>query len=316
MVDEPHPGGIPTATRHRELSVLPGMCGPLHAFAATTGDWTWQTVGDLCGFDVCTAHDAEGRPAYLAFAYFRISSRGSLHPGSLTFGDRLSVDSAAHDAGRSSVLTRHRIRRLTPGAVERPTAFHPSELADQPRQDSLYIENFNAWVARRSEGCNADLLHAPPPAFRVSSLPPVPTGATAQDVWRTARRDGSLSEEGFEDWLPVAPAAITEQPVDAACDVNGVGLLYFASFFSIAERAQLALWRQLGRNVTEFLQRTLLDLRMCYFGNADVDSILRTETRLRHHPTSPRLERADILVRDVATDRSIAVASWLYRRPD
>jgi probable biosynthetic protein (TIGR04098 family) len=299
------PGLRPGSTR--SVTVRPGMCGPGSLFVGQLGDWTWETVSAQCDTDVFAARDADGNPTYLAFYYFRVRGSRALHPGALTFGDRLTVTSGCYDQGTESVLTLHRIDRAGAPEAERPLDLH--EFYEQPRDGSLYVENFNRWVTRSAPGSNEGLVKSSPPGFRNDGLPRLPAAYSPRAVYREARtahtfRD--LAEPGFrllEETVEV------EHPVDIVRDVNGVGLLYFASYFSMVDKAALALWHRLGRSDRAFLRRIVVDQQMCYLGNADLDSVLILSARVRAGTAEPGEELVDVVIRDRDSGRVIAVST-------
>ncbi|MFD5554698.1 LnmK family bifunctional acyltransferase/decarboxylase [Streptomyces sp. NPDC127068] len=300
------------ASVRRIVVVRPGMCGPLQSLVACVGDWTWETVSMVCGLDVCNARNAQGLPSYLSFYYYRISSSGRLRPQDLTFGDRIEVDSLVFDSGRLSVLTAHRIRRTT-GPLQPPLPFDVDEIQGRPRPDCLYVENLNVWVSRSNPYSNVALVRSAPLGFTHAHLPRSP-GAPAPRVLCAQTRDlGVFPDPARAHWPRRGPEVTSQQPVDVIRDVNGAGLLYFAAFFPIAERAQLHQWRATGRTDRAFLDRTLLDARICYLGNADLDATLTVALRTSHDPEDPAHEKNDLTVRDATTDRTIAVAAFRHR---
>jgi probable biosynthetic protein (TIGR04098 family) len=303
----------PAALR-RLVTVEPGMCGPTQALVACVGDWTWETVSDACGLDVFNARDAQGRPAYLSFYYYRITSGGSFHPKQLTFGDRLEVQSRVFDAGRRSVLTVHRLRHITEFADGDGTEpFGVSEAYTQHRDDCLYVENLNVWVSRGGAHTNVGLVHSPPVGFDNTVLPKLPEGYSPRFLCSQVRTRHAFPDPGTDPWPRSGPDYVVERAVDITHDVNGVGLLYFASFFAIAERAQLDQWCSLGRSGRSFLNRIIRDARICYLGNADLDTTLRLRLRSVQHPQDPAEEKTDIVIHDISTDRTIAVAAFRHR---
>jgi len=58
---------------------------------------------------------------------------------------------------------------------------------------------------------------------------------------------------------------------------SGPGILRI--LFSIIDGALLKLWKHLGRSAQSFLNRVVLDHKLCYLGNADIDSVLRITLR-------------------------------------
>lgn len=301
----------PAAVR-RLVTVAPGMCGSLKALAVCAGDWTWETVGAVCGLDVPNACDTDGRPSYLAFYYVRISS-GSVQVRQFTFGDRLEVQSRVFEAGPLSVLTVHRIRRVSELDPESSELFGVEEAFLRPRADCVYIENFNVWLGRGAAGGNVGLVYVPPVGFTQAQLPRVPSWYSPRAVCAAARYAQVLPDPAADGWEPAGPEVRVEHAVDVVDDVNGVGLLYFASFFSIAERVQLRRWRSLGRSSSSFLDRRVEDFRICYLGNADLDSTLSLRLGTTRHPSDLAREKSDLVVLDVSTDRVIAVVSSRYR---
>ncbi|MGW2562305.1 LnmK family bifunctional acyltransferase/decarboxylase [Streptomyces sp. NPDC001514] len=302
----------PTSLR-RLVTVNPGMCGSTRALVACVGDWTWEAVSDACALDVCNARDGQGRPTYLSFYYCRITSSGGFHPQQLTFGDHLDVQSRVFQAGRRGVLTVHRLRRTAGGedgdAVE---PFRVSEAYTRHRDDCIHVENFNLWVSRGSAHSNVGLVCSPPVGFDHAVLPPVPDTHSPRFLCDQARRQHAFPDPVTDAWPRSGPDYVVERAVDITSDVNGVGLLYFASYFAIAERAQLDRWLSLGRSRRSFLSRALRDARICYLGNADLDARLRLRLRTVHSPEEPSREKTSIVIDDVSTDRTIAVADFLY----
>lgn len=294
----------------RLVTVQPGMCGPTALFAARVGDWTWESVSTVCGLDVFNAQDAQGRAAYLAFHYFRIRSGGHLTPERITFGDRLEVITRVFSQGRRSVLTLHRIRRLPQGATELDASFDLEEFHERPRPDCLYVENLNHWLTRGAGHTNVGLVHTPPVGFDHTRLPELPDVYSPKTPCRQARADHRFHDPATAHYTPSGDQLSVNHRVDVTRDINGVGLMYFASFLSIAEGALLELWRGLGRTDRAFLDRSLQDIRICYLGNADLDATLRLHLRLARDPENQHHERADILIQDTAGNRALAVASF------
>jgi probable biosynthetic protein (TIGR04098 family) len=302
------------ASLRRLVTVQPGMCGPLQSLAACVGDWTWETVGSVCGLDVAKARDDRGTPSYLAFYYFRILSEGRLGVRDLTFGDRLEVQSRVFQAGRLSVLTVHRIRHIAENlSTPDDVPFGATEAYTAPRPDSLYVENLNTWVTRRHTSSNVGLLRRAPVGFRHDHLPTLPAAFSPGDLCAQARSAHVFADPARTGWVPTLPDTEADHEIDVVRDVNGVGLLYFASLFSIAERAVHQVWRSRGRSGRSFLERTLNDARLCYVGNADLDATLRVRMRTSHDPHDPAHEKTDVVIRDLSTDRTIALGAFRHR---
>jgi len=99
-----------------------------------------------------------------------------------------------------------------------------------------------------------------------------------------------------------------------------VGLLYFASYFSVVDWALVRLWRHLGRGTADFLGRAVLDHQLLYLGNADADSVLAIEVGARPAAgggggrRGEGSEVVDTVIRDRDTAEVLAVSTQLVTR--
>ncbi|MEU8569017.1 LnmK family bifunctional acyltransferase/decarboxylase [Streptomyces pathocidini] len=294
----------------RLVTVQPGMCGPTSLLVGQIGDWTWETVSALCDTDVANARDARGQPTYLSFYYCRLKAGPALHPAQITFGDRLEVISRAFDCGRESVLTLHRLCRAD-STCAAEVLLTPEEFYEHPRPGCLYAENFNHWISRSRPGSNRALMRSSPLGFAHRHLPQLPDSYSPRLTCAQARARLRFPPPGTAtDYVPDGDVFTVDYPVDVTRDVNGVGLLYFASYFAIAEGALLRRWRHLGRDDSAFLSRTTLDSRVCYLGNADLGATLRLRLRAWHDPDEPTGELVDIVIEDSHDNRLLALCSF------
>lgn len=267
--------------------VRPAMCGHNSLFAGQIGDWTWDAVSALCDVDVLRARNAAGDPTYLSFYYYRIRGSRAFHLRTPTFGDELRITTDLYDFGSESVLAHHRIER---------------------GGDSLRVENLNRWISRGGEKTsNETLVRASPVGFAHRHLPTLPAHLSPRAACGVARTALTFrpDEPGFAGtW----PKRRLHYPVDPSRDLNGVGLLYFASYFSIVDRALLDLFRGLGRSDGAFLDRVVVDQQLCYLGNADADCVIAIDVcrRVGHAD-----ELVDVVLRDSRTDRLLAVCTLL-----
>ncbi len=299
----------------RRVVVSPAMCGPTMLFAATAGDWTWQAVADRCGVDPYTAHDSSGAPSYLAFYYVRLRGGVTINPRCLTFGDELTLVSGCYDVGARSVLTLHRLARAG-GAVPDVDELDLDEFYVRPREDCLYVETFNQWVGRRRTHSNADLRRSSPVGFSPERLPKIQNRHSPRWICRDARRLGTFRDVGSPDYVLVRDGVRAVHPVDVTRDLNGVGLVYFASFFAIVDGAVWKLWQLLGRDERDYLAGQILDYQICYLGNADPGSTLEAEIALWRHRDRAAEEIVDVTLRERGSGRLIAITTQrLLRTP-
>lgn len=178
---------------------------------------------------------------------------------------------------------------------------------EQPHADCLYVENFNRWIARSRPGSNQRLSEVAPPDFTSAHLPRLPNQYSPRTPVGRAREAGTFCSEVPPGFTSTGPVHTSEYALDVARDINGAGLVYFASYFSIFDTALLRLWRSLGRGDEQFLQRKVIDQKVGYFGNADPGAVFTISVRRWRSETQPEIEIADMAMRDSRTGRLLAV---------
>jgi probable biosynthetic protein (TIGR04098 family) len=308
-LEGPHPLDQTALTRTEV--VKPGMCGHNSLLVGQIGDWTWDAVTIMGGVDVLQARNPAGAPTYLSFYYYRIRGSRRFHLRTPTFGDRLDVTSRVFDFGSESVLTLHRIARTPAGEPLRRRGAADHYEADEfyrfEDDDCLYIENFNRWISRGDDPSNRYLVKSSPVGFQHRHLPKLADAYSPRYLCRQARTRLTFRDEGAD--LPAGPELRVEYRVDPSRDLNAVGLLYFAAYFSIVDWALLRLWRQLGRTDRSFLERVVVDQQLCYLGNADADGVVAATVRRWLAPGDDGREIVDVVLRDRNDDRLIAVCT-------
>jgi probable biosynthetic protein (TIGR04098 family) len=299
---------VGTNSVHRRVTVKPAMSGHNSLFVGQIGDWTWDAVTALCGTNVFSATNASGAPTYLAFYYFHMRSSPSMHSAGLTFGDRLEAVSTLFNFGSESILTLHRIKKDGQGENS-AQPIDLEEFYDFPRNDCLYVETFNRWVARSREKSNQDLIKSSPVDFKYAHLCSLPDRYSPRLVCGYARTNNTFHDTQSPDHVCVVNGFHTEYRIDITRDINGVGLVYFAAYFSIIDGALLKLWKHLGRSAQSFLNRVVLDHKLCYFGNADIDSLLRITLKSWRKVGDMGHEVYNVVIEDCETTRVIAVST-------
>jgi probable biosynthetic protein (TIGR04098 family) len=297
-----------TSSVCRRITVKPAMSGHNSLFVGQIGDWTWDAVTAQCGTNVFNAINASGAPTYLAFYYFHVRGSAAMHSGGLTFGDRLEVVSTPFNFGSESILTLHRIRKDEQDEGQ-AQPIDLEEFYDFPKNDCLYVETFNRWIARTREKSNQDLVKSSPVDFKYAHLDSLPDRYSPRMVCGYARANNTFHDVQSPDYVCVADGFDAEYKIDITRDINAVGLVYFASYFSIIDGALLKLWKHLGRSAQSFLDRVVLDHKLCYFGNADLDSVLRITLKSWRKVADPGHEVFNAVIQDCATERVIAVCT-------
>jgi probable biosynthetic protein (TIGR04098 family) len=291
----------------RQVVVSPGMCSGGSLVFGRIGDWTWEAVAAACDTNVHAARTATGEPAYLSFYYFRVRGGKIIHPHGLAFGDELHVSSRVFQFGSQSVLTLHRLAPADLGLADTP--LEPAEVYERPHPDCMYAENFNRWIVRSHPGSNQGLAEVAPPDFAVTDLPRLPNEYSPRTLVGRARAAGGFCAPAPAGFAVAGPEYTFEYELDTARDLNGAGLVYFASYFSMFDTMLLRLWRLLGRGDRLFLQRRVIDQKVGFFGNADSGSVFAISIRRWCSPAQPEVEIADMALRDSATGRLLAVTA-------
>jgi probable biosynthetic protein (TIGR04098 family) len=294
-----------STTLTRQVVVAPGMCSGGSLVFGRIGDWTWEAVAAACRTNVHAARAPDGHPAYLSFYYYRVRGGNVVHPHGLTFGDELQVSSQVFQFGGQSVLTLHRLAPADLGLADAP--LDPAEVYDLPHPDCMYAENLNRWISRRRPGSNQRLDEVVPSDFAFTDLPRLPNQYSPRTLVGRARDKGSFCDPSPSDFTVAGPQYTFEYALDTARDINGAGLVYFASYFSIFDTALLRLWRSLGRSEEQFLRRRVVDQKVAYFGNADPGAVFTITVRRWRSATRPQVEIADMALRDSAAGRLLAV---------
>lgn len=199
-----------------------------HWLQKTCGDRHWQALARLCGRAPQHWLDAHGRRAYAAFAYLRLSQARLRQ---VDEGRNLHIASATAAIGRAQAWSRHRLacegQRI--GCLDLLSVF-------VGRQDSS-----NRSVRR------VDL--------RADDAPPSDQAATLLARAKALRMTTTHARpDGDAPTLVVKPCPRS--------DFNGAGLLYFASFTAMADRA-LWQWGMLSQ------RDAVLDRECVFLGNTD-----------------------------------------------
>jgi probable biosynthetic protein (TIGR04098 family) len=305
------------AVMTRTEVVRPAMCGHNSLFVGRIGDWTWDAVGAECGTDVLRARDPSGAPTYLSFYYYRIRGSRRFHLRTPAFGDRLRIVSGVFGFGSESVLTLHRITRDSEPEIRQPAGdaekspgrLDPESFYAFADDDCLYVENFNRWVTRSAERSNQDLVRSSPTDFRHQHLPTLPEVYSPRLACQRARTGLTFLDDADGDHRQVGPDFHVDYEVEPTRDLNGVGLLYFASYFSIVDWATLRWWRDAGRSDQDFLDRVAIDQQLLYLGNADAGSVIAATVRCRRAAAVPDREVLDVVLHERGTGRLLAVCT-------
>ncbi len=304
----PFPQLIDGHSLYRRVMLTPSMCGHNCLFLAQVADWTWETVSTTCNTDMYREKNEGGLPTYLSFFYLRVCAGPAIQMHRFTFGDVIDVVTTAFNFGTESMLTLHRVGRAPEdGAPPRPV--DPLEFYERRDDSCLYVESVNRWITRSRPASNEALVKSSPERIATKHLPVLPDRYSPRLTYDIARKAETFHDVTSPDYEPVVEEYVMDYTIDAARDLNGVGLVFFASFASMIDSALLKLWRHLGRDVHSFLNRVVHDRQICYTANAEIDSTLRLTLRSWRRRDDPREEVFNVVFRDPERDRVILVST-------
>jgi probable biosynthetic protein (TIGR04098 family) len=293
---------------YRRVMLTPAMCGHNCLFLAHVADWTWDTISTTCGTDMYREKNEGGLPTYLSFFYLRMCAGPAIQMHRFTFGDVIDVVTTAFNFGTESMLTLHRVSRASQDSPL-PRSVDPFEFYERRDDGCLYLESVNRWITRSRPESNEALVKSSPARIATRHLPVLPDRYSPRLSYDIARKAGTFHDVASPDYEPVVEEYAMDYTIDAARDLNGVGLVFFASFASIIDSGLLKLWRYLGRDVQSFLNRVVHDRRICYTSNAEIDSTLRLTFRSWRRRDDPREEVFNVVIRDPARDRVVLVST-------
>ncbi len=251
-------------------TVWPSISAGPMSLVARLGDWTWQAVSQAFDLDVLSARTATGAPAYLSFHYCRYRGSPRFQLGSATFGDQLDVATQVACAGPQSTLTLHRVSRDGPLAPLSPSGFWG------PNPDGeLRAEQLNRWITPGGDS-NTELTATAPVGFDPDRVPALPAEHSPRQRIRRARESATFRPAAA---APAGEPCILRYTIDAARDLNAVGLLYFAAYSGLTDWALCQAWRHWGRGDAAFLHRVVLDQELLYLSNADPGDLLEISVR-------------------------------------
>lgn len=291
----------------RELTVKPSMCGLNSLLVGRIGDWTWDAVSQNCGVNAFSAVDEKGTTTYLSFFHFQLFGDRDFFLHSPTFGDRLQVTSSCFAFGSESVVTIHRLSLN--GSCQTEEDITPEELYGQRKPGCLYAMNLNRWIQRSNGHSNTGLCSAAPVGFTTTHLPKISPLYSPRTVYDQARRQGQFERDDTFTELERVTVPYTVSPTG---DLNGVGLLYYTSYFSMVDKGAFASWQQQGRPSSEFMTRKVTKEQILYLGNTDPGADLSIIVTHSRNKMNKGLERFDIQILESSSKRVLAIAELQY----
>jgi probable biosynthetic protein (TIGR04098 family) len=259
------------------------------------GELHWEAIGRRLAVSSEELRGAAGERLYPTFVAVRARYTPSL--AAVRENDVLAAETDVVPCGRACAHGRVTVR-----------AAHDPELRCE-------LELLTTFAVPERPGVLRMTL--PAPALAARWVPPVTDPLIAR-LAKAARRGGPLDDNFSGPALAAAGAPLAQLRYEPSpyADYNGAGLLYFASYVTIAESAERQLVRRLGLSTERDWALALSPVRrdVFYYANLPLDDALTAElcgytAEADTVRTHVRLRRAsdDELMADIVT-RKVLVA--------
>ena len=246
---------------------MPQLCGQglsEHWLLKTAGDLHWQALAATHGCRPSALQDAQGRRVYAAFTLVHLRSARLRE---VDEDQTLDLRIAHQPLGRS----RH----------------FSQQWAQGPQGEVAQLSLLTAAVVRERAGDNHTVARVPLPTGPMAADAALATAAQAADASvRAVRAQGWRERFALPTQAPLAELPALPELADWAVtpcpynDFNGAGLLYFASFQALADRAH-GHW---GLHATErAAQGVVRERQMVFHGNVNPGEALRFRLRALRH---------------------------------
>jgi probable biosynthetic protein (TIGR04098 family) len=238
-----------------------GLWEPLLLMHA--GHFLWQSIASAIGRPLSELRTVSGGEVYAAFYFIeeRIPEHTPIHSFGLDATLRFSIA----------------LRSFKNIAVEALVSFDRADVLESG--DVHPFIRFGTIFITPVQG-NSELRVAPPANADFSAIPRLPNDDNPYHLTRDAKKTGSLGliEDG---WPRMGDVWDFLYDIDADRDTNGAGLVYFANYITFMERAERAMFEA---RLPLRGERSLVERRTAYYGNADPRDTIRVRLSLYQDP--------------------------------
>lgn len=302
----------PPGTSRRRIRIELSMCGQhnllAERFLGCVGDWTWDLVDRWCGVDPYNAFTSNGEHTYLSYTYIHVKGSPSQSFNSLPLGAEIDVTSRAFNTGKNAIASMHVLRPIGRGGNSAPTF---EEMYESPDQQAIYISTMNRWISRADSG-NEDLLSSKPVGFSSERLSVVPPNLALNTRFRETLESGAFGlSSGFDQCL--AKSCRSTYDIDRDRDVNGVGLLFYASYFHLVDMALARALHEFNENDVEIC-REIIEEELIYLANANLNDVLILDVDVFSHSHDKTLLFSQVNISRASDGSEMALAGVIFRQ--
>lgn len=261
-----------------------------HLLLMHMGHFQWQAIAEAIRSPLSRLRTVDGGEVYATFYYIeeRIPATAPLTSFRLDDTIRVMIQLRAfrNIAFDGRLIFHHKSHLETAGIRTEEDMLRVYTGAECPA-----VRFANVFVT--PHGGNSALKLAPPANASFDGIPVLPNEDNAYNITRAAGQKGHFGvfDDGWTCLNPTSPFIMT-YAVNPDRDSNGAGLVYFANYIAFLDAAERALLEQdVARRwpVSCVSTRTLRFRQLAYFGNADLDDVVRISIHLFHHESDEDL---------------------------
>ncbi|MFY9826683.1 MAG: LnmK family bifunctional acyltransferase/decarboxylase [Thermoanaerobaculia bacterium] len=255
-------------------------------FLMQLGAIQWQQIARFAGVRLRDFRSDFGNPVYASFYYIRETFPVERPLSSYALDDRLTILSKVRLCGSTVIDGRHLLcGEETPEEQCRSAdgeGLEPCDWLPSVRMSNVFVQKQSGPEHLKVVfPANVDLDRFP----RVESRP------ETYELAQRARVDRRFPRPAAAGFSPFGPAAFSfRYEINPDCDINGVGLVYFANYVAFLDMAERDLLRRAGTPEERIDGRSLVEREIAYFGNARSTDVLHIDVeahRLEGHGAMP-----------------------------
>jgi len=254
-----------------------GLAEPLLLMQA--GHFHWTSLARAIGTPLSSLRTPTGQAVYATFYFIEERFPDEALPNAFQLDDCLNF--AVFSRAFKGIAVESQIVFNRDARLGDWLATAPATLSDEVAQAHPYLRLATIFIT--PEAGNSRLKVANPAGVDFSGMALLPNDENPYQLTRLARQTGALGLVG-DGWNAIDPPEGFEAryAIDIDRDTNGAGLVYFANYVTIMDRAEREAMHASSRKFSdlEIAGRVVQERRLAYFGNVSTRDCIRTRVHL------------------------------------
>lgn len=250
-----------------------------HLLLMQAGHFHWTSLARAIGTPLSFLRTPTGQAVYATFYFIEERFPDEALPNAFQLDDCLNF--AVFLRAFKGIAVESRIAFNREARLRDWLATAPETLSDEVARANPYLRLATIFIT--PEAGNSRLKVAGPAGADFSGLALLPNAENPYQLTRLARQTGELGLVS-EEWTPIDPPEGFEAryAIDIDRDTNGAGLVYFANYVAIMDRAEREAMHASSRTFSdgEIAGRVVRERRVAYFGNVSTRDGIRTRVHL------------------------------------